>query len=363
MPRVTPCRVLKIITLPWIVMLGLFFFLPSPIIPPHQRDAYVQQKLESGSTVITAIDYSPFRKEPVDVRAEICYECSDLLLHWRFFTHGQTAHLDLSDQTDRAIDIATILKDASKRNKESMPGTGDQWTPYFEYPLFLKGLPAGDADEEINMPWFHDTDQKLMHYNMHNFLVSIVAYAVVPEPDVLEIWRGAYVQHALDSRSGQADQDDFNLGQVAYDNMTLHKSDSDLLASFAFKDGPFTQRVVVRHLSGSLPSRTYPIRKALLVPLGPFIALPFIIINEFIEALGAVLWYILVLLSLLAIFAGYRRLEVSRRRHSDTGSRTINVWGPAGPVESKKQRDWLDEEKEIGLQRPKTMRVGRSCRN
>lgn len=344
-------------------MLGLFFFLPSPVIPLHQRDAYVQQKLESGSTVITAIDYSPFRKEPVDSRPEICYECSDLLLHWRFFTHGQTAHLDLSDQTDRAIDIATILKDASKWNKEGMSGTADQWIPYLEYPLFLKGLPAGDADEEINMPWFHDTDQKLMHYNMHNFLVSIVAYAVVPEADVLEIWRGAYVQHALDSRSGQADQHKYKLGQVAYDNMTLHKSDTDLLASFDFKDGPFTQRVVVRHLSGSLASRTYPIRRALLVPLGPFIATPFIIINEFIEALGPILWYTLVLFSLLAALISCRKLHIVRRRQSDTRSRPMNVWGPSGPVESTKQRNWLDEEKETGLQRPKTMRVGRSWRN
>ncbi|KAH4198805.1 hypothetical protein HBI26_079250 [Parastagonospora nodorum] len=345
-------------------MLGLFFFLPSPTIPPHQRDAYVQQKLESGSTVITAIDYSLFRNDPVDIRAEVCYECSDLLLHWRFFTYGQTAHLALSDQTDRTFDIAKILKDAFKWNKEGMSSTGDQSTPYFEFPLVLKALPAGDADEEISMPWFHTTDQKLMHYNMHNFLVSIVAYAVVPEPDVLEIWRGAFVQHALDSRSGQVDdQYNSNLGQVAYDNMTLHKSDTELLASFAFKDGPFAQRVVVRHLSGSLPSRTYPIRRALLVPLGPFIAIPFIIVNEFIEALGPILSYTLVLVSLLAALAGYRKFRISRWRQSDSRSRSMNIWGPTGPVEPTKQRDWLNEEKDIGLQRPKTMRVGRSWRN
>jgi hypothetical protein len=348
-------------------MLGLFFFLPSPAISPHQRNAYIQQKIASQSTVITAIDYTIFRQDRHSIRTEDCYECSALLVHWRLVTHGQVSILDMSDYDDYGkVNIAKTLQDAVEWNNKDTTATGNQWTPYFSDPLVIDGIPAGDVDEEISMPWFHITDQKLVHYNMHNNRVSFIAYVVVPAPEVIEVWRGAFVERELNSTSEQ----------VAYDNMMLHKLDTDLLGSFRFVKDSSTTRMVVQHLSGDLASRTYPVRRALLVPLGPFIALPFILIAQFFEFLGPMFYYFLIWLGILVAFVGYRRMleggstssccgrvclpfHSLRRKQTKIRSRTGGVWGPAGPVDSNKQPNWVDEEKEIGLQWPGMARLGR----
>ncbi|KAF1917910.1 hypothetical protein BDU57DRAFT_180891 [Ampelomyces quisqualis] len=369
MPRVTPYRCLRTILLPWIVMLGMWFFLPSPVIPPHQRGAYIQNKLASGNTVITALDYKPFLRHPGRVYSGECSECSDILPHWRLRASGPDLLLSMSYYYDghSNLNLNDVLRDATQWHDRTW--TGHEWKPYFSPPLGFGGVPGGDTAEEINMPWFDVTDQKLIHYNMHNFETHLNVRAVVPEPGVVEIWRNAYIEPILHDTIA-------NDEQIVYNELNRKKEDLDLLASFQLLDKGKGTRVLVKYLAGSLPSRTYPIRRALLVPLGPFIAVPFIVLGGLLESLSSTFFYIILYFGFLAGIVCYRKMLGRGPASTPCGTmswpfdsffggkcrsrnRKKGVWGPTGPVELGKNWNTFDEEKEVGLQRPKTVRLGR----
>jgi hypothetical protein len=345
-------------------MIGMWFFLPSPIIPSYQREAYIQNRFASGKTVITALEYRPFLRYPGRIYSGECSECSDVLVHWRLIESDDKLFLSSDFYVDPTIDITGILRDAVEWNTQKRDD--QDWAPYFSGPLSMR-VPGGDLDEEINMPWFQVTDQKLVHYNMHNFDASIAIRAIVPEPGVFEIWRNAYVEPFFNATSQE---------QAIYDTMRLNMSETDYLASFEFGKDPNTTGVVVKHLAGELPSRTYPIRRALLVPLGPFIAIPFVLIQPLLYLISPFIHYIVILLGLLVGFVCYHRMRqggsisslfgglcwplqfIRRRQRKNRGGRR-DVWGPTGPVSTKTHRSWFDEERSAGLQRPDTVRLGR----
>jgi hypothetical protein len=352
-------------------MVGMWFFLPSPVVPSHQREAYIQNRFASGKTVITAVEYAPFLRHPGRVYSGECSECSDLFIHWRLIRSGHNFLLSSSYYEYSTINMTGILREAAEWNTKGGK-YAENWVPYISGPLVMDGVPGGEDDEETTMPWFHVTDRKLIHYDMHNFQTSLTARAVVSKPGVLEIWRSAYVESFFeDWPLDSADPE-----QGIYDNMRIKKSETDHLASFQFVDDREITRVIVKHLAGELPSRTYHIRRALLVPLGPFITIPFILVALLFELLSPFFYFIVVCLGLLVGLVWYRRvlqggptssyfgglcwpLQLIRRRQRKTRSRRRDLWGPTGPVGTKTHRSWFDEEKMVGLQRPDTVRLGR----
>jgi hypothetical protein len=364
MPRLTPCRLLKLLTLPWIVMIGMWFFLPSPTPLLDKQADYIQDRIASGRTVITAVNYAALRRDAGPTNSFICYECSDVLFHWRVVKSGPNYSLRVSDSDEYStIDLTDLLRNATELNvgNKDLDADGDlKPRIYYSAPIVLDGIPAGDTDEEINMPWFQPTDKKLIHYNMHNNRVSVIVVAVVPEPGLVHIHRAAYVEQSLSS---------------PYAEIMAYGLETDYLASFGFRDDQET--IVVGHLSGSLSSWTYPIRRALLIPLGPFIAIPFILFAELSEVISPFLYLVVVCLVLLVGFVSYRRMlrggsisslfgglcwpiQFMRRRQRKNNNRQAHVWGPTGPVDMKKSLHRIDEEKEIDLQRPETVRLGKS---
>jgi hypothetical protein len=352
MPRVTPCRTLKVLALPWIVMVGMWFFLPSPSVSLRQRDAYIQNRIASSKTVITAVNYEPFKRAPGRTYSGECSECSDLLIHWRLIKSGHSLLLASSYYEHSPINITKILGEAAKWNAAAWEAE-EKWIPYFSRPLVLEHIPGGSTDEEINLPWFQMTDQKLMHYNMHNFEASLKARAIVPEPGVLEIWRSAYVEPFLYSMDPE---------QAAYDKLKFNKSETDYLASFQFVSDQKPTRVIVNHLAGELPSRTYTIRKALLFPLAPVYSILLMPVLMIFDPLSPFFYIFVVCFSLLVGFVCYRRIREGglwRRRRQNRGGRR-DVWGPTGPVNRQTHRSWFDEEKTVSLQRPDTVRLGRN---
>jgi hypothetical protein len=353
-------------------MLGLWFFLPSPVIPPHEREAYIQDKLVSGHAVITALEYKPFLRYPGRIYSGECSECSDILPHWRLRASGPDLLLSASYYYDgsSSLNLNDVLRDATQWHDRTW--AGQEWKPYFSPPLSFDGVPGGDMDEEINMPWFDVTDQKLIHYNMHNFEMFLNIRAVVPEPGVVQIWRNAYIEPILHDTTAVDEQ-------VVYTDLNNKKGDFDLLASFQVQDKAKGAHVHVKYLAGALPSRTYPIRRALLVPLGPFIAIPFILLEGLLEPLSSSFLYIVILCSFLVGIVCYRKMlergpastsygNMLRPFHffsgnSSTRNKRRGVWGPTGPVDLGKKWNKFDEENEIGLQRPKTVRLGRDWKD
>ncbi|KAH7411722.1 hypothetical protein DE146DRAFT_251727 [Phaeosphaeria sp. MPI-PUGE-AT-0046c] len=356
MPRVTPCRCLKLLALPWIVMSGLWLFLPSPSIPPQQRDAYIERKFASGDTVITAIDYKPFLRHPGRIYSGECSECSDAFIHWRQRTSGTKLTVDVSDfGSDATIQVTDLFKlgaDWHNRN----PGQG---VPYVSKSFGLNDIPGGELGEEVAMPWFQEVDQKLIDYNMHNMRVRLSVRAIIPKPGNLEIWRNAYVEPIW-----------FDDPLSAYERILKNKTTTDHLATFQLTSHGGSSSLAVLHLTGDLPSRTYPIRRALLFPLGPFIGIPFVVIPSLIEVFAPFSYLIIIWLgAVVGIFCYRRVIEGGQidtcfgglccpgRRHKKKNK--TGVWGPTGPMDSKNLRRSFDEERAVGLQRPQSVRLGK----
>lgn len=88
--------------------------------------------------------------------------------------------------------------------------------------------------------------------------------AVIPEPGVVEFWRGAAVDRAFDATSdGWADPlnkldifKDHSRTLRIYRQMGEFEQDVDLIASFQAPKNPDIRNIVVRELKGDLPSRT-----------------------------------------------------------------------------------------------------------
>jgi hypothetical protein len=347
-------------------MIGMWFFLPSPTILLDEQKDYIQDRIASGKTVITAVNYAALQRDADPTNSFICYECSDVLFHWRVVKSGPNYSLRVSDSDEyNTIDLTGLLRNATELNVGNQELDRDRDIKpriYYSAPIVLHGIPAGDTDEEINMPWFQPTDKKLIHYNMHNNRVAVTVVAVVPEPHLVHIYRAAYIEQSL----------------LPYTEIMSYGLETDYLASFGIRDGK--NPVIVGHVAGGLPSQTYPIRRALLVPLGPFIAIPFVLFTELSEFLAPFLGFIIFGLVLLVGYVIYRRIlqggpisslfgglcwpiQFMRRRQRKNRNRQGHVWGPTGPVDMKKSLGRIDEEKEIGLQRPETVRLGRSWRD
>jgi hypothetical protein len=357
-------------------MILLYFFLPSPAIPPHKREAYIQNKLASGNTAITSLDFAPFREESRD----ICYDCTNLLIHWRLVNCGRHVSLHFSDYSKEygSVNMTKALELARDWNQERWSSQSEQkWTPYFSVPMTMDGIPGGSLGEEIAMPWFHAVDQKLIDYNMHNAQSSVFVRAVVPEPGIVQIWRSRYVDWALNATAESAGlHDDASPTkapeQVSYEEMMLYKQETDFLASFHLVESWENMLVVMEHLAGELPSRTYTIRRALLVFLGPFIAIPFIMANELYEFMSPFAWFVVVWVGLIIAVVFYPKmlesgnlssfgrlcwpLRIFKRRRNHHSERK-QVWGPTGPVDMGKERSLFDEESEISLRRPDTVQL------
>lgn len=369
MPRVTPCRVLRLLVLPWIVLFSLWLFLPSPTISPHQRAAYIQNTLTSGHSLISVVDYMPFRKDPRSVYSGECSECSSLLFHWRLVQADNNILLRLNRYTSKwdaaRINITGILDDARQWNVKQHDPDRKEWTPYFSGPLKLPEIAAGNDDEEINLPWFAAADKNLFHYDMHGFTSSpIILRAISPKPGVVEIWNFAVVFEVMKQHFKRVLEDGTPVPsnrprawEKLYDDLRLNERGAGLVATFRLPEAAAIKDVVVEELKGELASRTYPMRKALLFPLGPIISIPFFVVGV-LSDLFAPLFPFAVLTLVIYVLYQLTRCIIGRRRRAGIEKR--RVWGPTGPVEAKHWGNGFDEEKEVGLQRPQTVRLGRS---
>lgn len=341
-------------------MSGLWLFLPSPSIQPQQRDAYIERKFASGGTVITAVDYRPFLRHPGRIYSGECSECSDAFIHWRQRTSGGKVTVDVSDSgSDATVQVTDFLNlgaDWHERN-------ATRGVPYVSDKFGLNDVPGGELGEEVAMPWFQEVDQKLIDYNMHNMRVSLAVRAIVPKAGTLEIWRNAYVEPIW-----------FDDPVSAYEKILKNKTKTDHLATFQLNKSGGSSKLAVLHLAGHLPSRTYPIRRALLFPLGPFIGIPFVLIPSLVEVFSPFSYLVIIWLSAVAGIFCYRRmieggpidtciggLCCPRRRRKEW--QKTEVWGPTGPVDSKDLRRSFDEEGAIGLQRPQSVRLEKRWNN
>ncbi|KAJ4369721.1 hypothetical protein N0V83_005484 [Neocucurbitaria cava] len=278
--------------------------------------------------------------------------------------------LRLNEYTDKwnaaNINVTNILEDANAWNAQQVQPKGD-WMPYFSGPLKAPEIPAGNDDEEINLPWFAPADKHLFHYDMHGFTASPLLRAVVPEPGVVEVWSFSVVLKAMNSLFDHVSDDGLMKGyhkpeawQTLYRTLEKNERSSGLLAIFKLPESAKLRDIVVKELRGEFPSRTYPIRRAMLFLLGPIFSIVFFLfglLGLLRDSIAPIFPYIVLGLVVYILYRVWRYTSGSAARATKEKK---PVWGPTGPMEVKSHSKWFDEEKELGVQRPQTVRLGRS---
>lgn len=362
MPRITPWRILKLFAFVWLIMIWLWLLLPSPPIPHLERGAHIQRTLGSGKPLITVHDWDRYFNAN-DTKGDdysFLRQGTALIIEWRLASSKNQEFMLRID--DRKIDISSLLAQAEEMNQDA-EADKIEWTPYFSEPLQFDSVPVGDAEPAVLcFSWFYKSDKHLITHKFHGTTGGMVLRLVVTEPGVVEVWKDAGMAELLDS---------LTLAKMRAENLvelTIQQkkelfarvkgvkdslSSTSMLARFEDTDRKSLQAIVVRDMAGDIPSPSYPIRRALLVLLGPtLIAFSFGLF--YIYLFFAFLLPLAPTLLLLSLLIGLaisgttllcwlrdrrppfrewtRTFWLTRWVHRDPKRKEKSIWGPAGPV-------------------------------
>jgi hypothetical protein len=220
---------------------------------------------------------------------------------------------------------------------------------------------AGREDKRISQGWFHEVDRHLIQHELMKWKTEVDLRPVIPEPGVVEFWRGAAVDRAFDDTSdGWTDPLSKSDTLMAHSRTPgiyaqLRKSgrDMDLVAAFQVPGNPGIRDVLVRELKGDLPSHTWPIRQKLIENLSFFIIEPVVLFKAADDLLTPYFaGFLVTLFILLTLYIGriccswiaagcpnfftwssefwLTRYLVPRRWR--TTHRRQHIWGSSGPM-------------------------------
>ncbi|KAF2705826.1 hypothetical protein K504DRAFT_493690 [Pleomassaria siparia CBS 279.74] len=412
MPRTTPCRCLKLLLLPWIVMIGLWCFLPAFAMGDREREAYMSDRLSGGSPVTTVHNLRGLGVD--DDRSDTGHG----VIRWQLLERPARGNVNhkaavLKIGHKQELDLELVMTKAQASNDAFRVDAAQpkvrikiEWAPLLGDPFEVLGVPAGSPEHMYNMPWFQRADKVLFHHEFHGFYTDMGLCTVVPAPGVIELWKRDVVQKALRSTVPSLERGHGEKGR--HDDGTEYREDvarikelndlssvneikretskqlepyrqgHGLLATFRDERSDFRSidKISADTVRGELPSRTYPIRRALIFPLGPvpmilYVLSAFILpwlVTTFGPPLLAVYALVVAFLWIysgrpafvdwsaqywltrfwFSCWAGKSRRKASRRRR---------LWGPAGPVlDIEKQSATGLESKhvrvDVSLQRP-----------
>lgn len=284
MKRITPWRVIKtalaIHFCVSAVLPAIWLSLPCPPVSVEERAQYIQDTLSAGRPLIAAWDAKAFRRtDRRALEADWCSDCTSALFHWQFARLYNKINILLTPHDphtyvagDRPFAVADHFMYAKVWNERST-GRNDTWSPYFvtlwDLPVIV---PAGQLDEHISREWFNEVDRHLIQYTFLQRRTDVDVHVAIPEPGVVEFWRGAAVDRAFnDTSDGWADPlnkadifKDHTRTPGIYKQMRKVERDIDLMASFEVPEIADFKNIVVRDLKGDLPSRTWPFRQKLI---------------------------------------------------------------------------------------------------
>lgn len=361
MPRFTFLRLIKSFVLFWVVLVGVWLFLPSPSPPlaADLRDHFIQTGLASGKVLHTVHKWHASYASP-DASGHVprpSDDCAGLLIDWRLVSDTSAVLLKVGDEQQRTTLNLTdaVLKSGEEDQKsesgaESKSGHNALNGLYVSDVLSVE-VRAGDEDHIINMPWFRWADMALFHNQMHGFTYSIELKLVARQTEKrVEVWKasalaGADASHLLSPRPV-----DRETGLLA------SFSDIPLLPSGQTAPAALSS-IRVTDVKGDLPSKTYPIRSFILFYLAPFLTVCLFLalylaspVLTVLLPLAAVYVVIVALCWCVAVrrpdypgFAEWRESFwltrylcssccSSRRQQRKRRRRQVMIWGPSGPV-------------------------------
>jgi hypothetical protein len=337
MPRVTPLRVLRLLVTPWLVLLGIWLFMPSPTTPLSGRQARISSTLTSSRTLTTVIPYDDSFRSNGKGGIE---EGSSVVVRWYLsYSHKEKGFiLRIGDSDD-----INLSHDLARSNIRTNLTESKRFRPFMSKPYAIR-VGAGDTEHPYNMPWFTYADKIMNYEEFHGFHAEIMLTTVVHTPGVIEVWKSGVVDTALKSGSTVHQlRDSYREGMLA--SFELPPPDHDVRVT----------SIKVNDVKGDFPSWTYPIRKIIIFPLAPmvgvvsFILLPVAGVLFVVAAVILTVYWLVVCVGWFS--AGcpeYRpwRQEFSVKRYVFPHSRGAQE----GQVEGNERLDEIDrEEKEMAL--------------
>jgi len=361
-------------------MIFLWWALPSPTVPANQREAHIQTTLASGRPLITVNNWT--KKFNTQSQGQLSPDQA-YIVRWQLkrTPREQGVLLQLGPEGD--ANLTDIVAKANLFNLGHTSRNSSEWIPYFDHMRTFKDIWAGDVEfSKICLPWFHRADKHFITHEMHAYSGSMTLRFVVPQPGVLELWLEAVVISYMDAEEyanlqiiGDASQSQSQQEyyRKSWEHAKEYQRESGILATFQSSEMKQVRDVVVVGVSGDLLSRTYPIRRALLVPLAPVWSIGFLILSELFILIPGLL---LILSQLGLACAGImlscwlrdgrpefsewsRKFWMTRWIPRGVGSDAKNLWGPSGPVSAEGAKDGKWDEENAMLQRPQTVRLGR----
>ncbi|KAF9701665.1 hypothetical protein EKO04_000408 [Ascochyta lentis] len=372
MVKISPWRAFKLLLTLFFCLLfvlpTLWLALPFHTVSVEERSTYIQNTLASGQTAVAAWDVKPFAKANEDDLDEgWCSECTSVLFHWRFARMYNKVHILLaphhSHSEDKDFDLSGNFKSAEEWNQDGVIGSNKSWSPYFiDLWWTPTTVPGARQDERISQGWFYEVDRHLIQHAFVGWSTKIDVRAVIPEPGVVEFWRGTAIDRAFNHISDEW-AETYNKSDVfqdrtrtpeIYKQMRRFERDIDLIASFEASENADVQDIVVKELKGDLPSRTWPVRKALLAWVPRFIVGPVMLFkaaDDFIAPRFAGFLVALFTLPLIYIgvvgccwisaggpnifrwISGFWMTKLLVPRRWRKAPETQHLWGPSGPVD------------------------------
>ncbi|KAF2443739.1 hypothetical protein P171DRAFT_43223 [Karstenula rhodostoma CBS 690.94] len=372
-----PYRALRILSYVWLLTVTFWSLLPSPTIPFAQEALHNEETLKTSHT-LTVVDSLP----TVFENSSRSNGAGHLIFQLRIVKQlnlQSEVELTLKVAENEPINLADLMK-RSEAYHFSKTKHDAVRTPFFDPTLLDFEVPWVDdiAKFDVCLPWFDRSDKALFTHGIHGGTSAIYLRMVVDENGAVEIWPASFVEHTLTELEKvrlKPEAADYEEGQLLEETMQFLRESGHPILQLKGGDMTKLEEVSVSYVRGNLPSKTYHIRKTMLARLGPALRialLPVVLVISLLPAFSAVIIFILyegglacagIMLSAW-LRAGrpefwpwtrtfwmtrwmYFRLQKEKR-----------MWGPAGPVESKRavRKQWVGNGI-VGLQRPKTARL------
>jgi hypothetical protein len=379
MPRSKLHRALRLFFYVWLVTVAVWALLPSPTFLYAQETLHNEKTLKTSHT-LTVVDSFPI----IFTNSSGSDGTGNFILQWRV-----SRQLSLQNEVELTLEVAgnepinlAVLMGKSEAYHFSKTKHDAVRTPFFDPTRLDFAIPWVDetGTSAMCLPWFDRSDKVLLTHSMRGGTTNISLRLVVDERGVVEVWPASFVENTLAELQKvrqKPEAADYEEGQLLEEAMQFLQESGHPIIQLEGGDMRRLEEISVPYVRGNLPSKTYHIREAMLARFGPVLRIalfPLLMIVVPLSALNSVILLILlqggfacagIMLSAWLRagrpkFWPWTRTFWMTRWVYVASQKEKRVWGPAGPVESKRavRKEWAGNGV-VGLQKPKTVRLER----
>ena len=279
------------------------------------------------------------------------------------------------------IDLVDVLKKNEKLHRSKIKNDA-VWTPVLgltDIKLKVPYIPEIDCSD-VCLPWFDLNDKVLLTHQLHGGTRIVEVRLVIDEQRIVELWPASKVHDVLvelDEVRKKPEAASYTEGQLLEEALQHLRDLGRPLIQIGVARTGDKEQITIPYIRGYLPSKTYHVRGTILARFGlvvRIIMFPIRCLGRVLSAIPQILLFVVlegglacagIMLSCWLrdgrpAFKPWTRKFWMTRWIYLRSRNTQRVWGPTGPMESKRsEHDQWRSSRFTGLQRPKVARVGR----